>query len=99
MPVENPVKAALWANNTHAGPGAGGYRGHLQGEGQGKHHPARRFHRDADRRRDRARSTLSLADSLILAVAGRLRSPAVSRDRYWHWLEDKGLIAVPVRSF
>lgn len=45
------------------------------------------------------RSTLSLADSLILAVAERLRSPAVSRDRYWHWLEDKGLIRVPVRSF
>lgn len=46
-----------------------------------------------------SRSTLSLADSLILAVAERLHSPAVSRDRYWHWLEDKGLIAVPVRSF
>jgi PIN domain nuclease of toxin-antitoxin system len=43
-------------------------------------------------------STLSLADSLILAVAERLRCPAISRDRYWHWLAGNGLVTVPVRT-
>ena len=45
------------------------------------------------------RSTLSLADTLILAVAERLECTAVSRDRYWGWLERSGLIRVHVESF
>jgi predicted nucleic acid-binding protein len=48
---------------------------------------------------DGKRPTLSLADSLILAVAERLDCPVLSRDRYWEWMRHAGLIAVRVEYF
>jgi len=44
-------------------------------------------------------STLSLGDSLILACAQRLGSPVLSRDQYWGWLKENGLLALNIQTF
>ncbi len=43
--------------------------------------------------------TLSLADSLVLAISQRLGCRAVSRDSYWKWLSEEGLINVTIVEF
>ncbi|WP_203335263.1 PIN domain-containing protein [Nocardioides limicola] len=40
--------------------------------------------------------TLSLADSLILAIAERLGCMVLTRDRYWKWMVDQDLLEVRV---
>jgi PIN domain nuclease of toxin-antitoxin system len=42
--------------------------------------------------------SLSLGDSLVLAVTSRLGCPIVTRDRHWSWLADKGLLPVSVHQ-
>lgn len=44
-------------------------------------------------------SSLSLADSLILAVVERLGCPVISRDTYWMTLAEKNLLGVRVVTF
>lgn len=43
--------------------------------------------------------TLSLGDTLILAAAERLGAPVVTRDRYWTWLRDRGVLDLQVVEF
>lgn len=43
--------------------------------------------------------TLSLGDTLILAAAGRLGAPVVTRDRFWTWLRERGVLDVDVVQF
>lgn len=43
--------------------------------------------------------TLSLGDTLILAAAERLGAPVVTRDQYWTWLRDRGVVGVQVVEF
>jgi len=38
------------------------------------------------------RPTLSLGDALILAVTERLDVPVLTRDKYWKWMVDEGLL-------
>jgi PIN domain nuclease of toxin-antitoxin system len=45
-----------------------------------------------DTYRDGSPATLSLGDSLILAVAARLAVPVVTFDRHWNYLFSKGLL-------
>jgi predicted nucleic acid-binding protein len=45
------------------------------------------------------RLTLSLADALILAVTERLQCAVVTRDRYWAWMAEQGLLAIVVHTF
>jgi PIN domain nuclease of toxin-antitoxin system len=40
--------------------------------------------------------TLSLGDALILAVTERLGCPVLTRDGYWKWMVDQGLLDVQV---
>jgi PIN domain nuclease of toxin-antitoxin system len=42
------------------------------------------------------RPTLSLGDALILAVTDRLDCPVLTRDGYWKWMADQGLLPVKV---
>lgn len=46
-----------------------------------------------------ARSTLSLADGLILAIVERLDVPVVTRDRYWSDFADEGHTRARVVTF
>ena len=46
-----------------------------------------------------AMATLSLGDTLILAAVERLGAPVVSRDGYWLWLRQQGLIQAEVVGF
>lgn len=41
-------------------------------------------------------ATLSLGDALILAVGDRLGCTVITRDTYWKWMADEGLIAIKV---
>lgn len=45
------------------------------------------------------RSTLSLADGLILAIVERLGVPVVTRDRYWNDFAEQGLTRARVVTF
>jgi len=45
------------------------------------------------------RSTLSLADGLILAIVERLGVPVVTRDRYWNGFAEQGLTRARVLTF
>ena len=49
--------------------------------------------------RTRPRSTLSLADGLILAIVERLGVPVVTRDRYWSDFAEQGLTRARVVTF
>lgn len=42
--------------------------------------------------------TLSLGDALILATTERLDCIILTRDAYWKWMVDQGLLAVRVRT-
>jgi PIN domain nuclease of toxin-antitoxin system len=42
--------------------------------------------------------SLSLGDSLVLAVTARLGCPIVTSDRHWTWLGEKGLLPVQVHQ-
>jgi PIN domain nuclease of toxin-antitoxin system len=42
--------------------------------------------------------TLSLGDSLVLAVTARLASPIVTGDRHWTYLANRGLLPVTVHQ-
>lgn len=41
-------------------------------------------------------STLSLGDAFILAISERLGFPVLTRDDYWRWMVDQGLLQVKV---
>ena len=43
-----------------------------------------------------AQPTLSLGDALVLAVTERLSLPVVTRDTYWRWLAEEGVIKIKV---
>lgn len=45
------------------------------------------------------RSSLSLADAMILAIAERRNLPVMTRDRHWEWFVDKGFVTVRVKTF
>ena len=49
--------------------------------------------------RSRARSVLSLADGLILAIVERLGVPVVTRDRYWSDFAEEGHTSARVVTF
>jgi PIN domain nuclease of toxin-antitoxin system len=40
--------------------------------------------------------SLSLGDSLVLAVTARIGCPIVTSDRHWTWLEQQGLLPVKI---
>ncbi len=40
--------------------------------------------------------SLSLGDSLVLAVTARIGCPVVTSDRHWTWLEHQGLLPVQI---
>lgn len=42
-------------------------------------------------------ATLSLGDALILAVADRLGCPVITRDTYWQWMVDEGLLTTRIQ--
>lgn len=42
-------------------------------------------------------AALSLGDAIILAVTERLNVPIVTRESYWNWLADQGLLRVKVQ--
>jgi PIN domain nuclease of toxin-antitoxin system len=42
--------------------------------------------------------TLSLGDSLVLAVASRLGYPIMTGDRHWSWLADRGVLKIDVHQ-
>jgi PIN domain nuclease of toxin-antitoxin system len=42
--------------------------------------------------------SLSLRDSLVLAVVGRLGCPVVTSDRHWSWLAERHLLPVQVHQ-
>jgi len=42
--------------------------------------------------------SLSLGDSLVLAVTARLGCPIVTSDRHWTWLADQGLLPVKIHQ-
>ena len=42
-------------------------------------------------------STLSLGDALILAITERLEFMVLTRDDYWRWMVDQGLLHVTIR--
>ena len=42
--------------------------------------------------------SLSLGDSLVLAVAGRLGCPVVTSDRHWSWLAERDLLPIQVHQ-
>lgn len=44
----------------------------------------------------REEGTLSLGDALILAITERLGCMVLTRDQYWKWMVDQGLIQVRV---
>ncbi|HEY8654366.1 MAG TPA: hypothetical protein VIL87_14935 [Dermatophilaceae bacterium] len=46
-----------------------------------------------------AKTTLSLADGLILAIVERLDVPVVTRDRYWSDFADEGHTRARVVTF
>jgi PIN domain nuclease of toxin-antitoxin system len=41
-------------------------------------------------------TTLSLGDSMILAITERLGHTVLTRDTYWKWMVDEGLIDIAV---
>ncbi|HET7326818.1 MAG TPA: PIN domain-containing protein [Nocardioidaceae bacterium] len=41
-------------------------------------------------------ATLSLGDALILSIGDRLSCAVVTRDTYWKWMADQGLITINV---
>jgi PIN domain nuclease of toxin-antitoxin system len=54
--------------------------------------------RDNIEHRNGTEYSLSLGDSLVLAVVRRIGCPIVTRDRHWTWLADKGLLPVRVHQ-
>ena len=41
-------------------------------------------------------ATLSLGDALILAIGERLDGTIITRDTYWTWMGDQGLLGLNI---
>ncbi len=66
-------------------------------------HEMSQAHPLAAGRPDQPEATLSIADALILSVAERMSKTykvvVVTRDQYWQWLAEQGLLDSVVRAF